>query len=124
MLGQKVLNVTAMSLADPTRLPSQNVFDSYVAKPIKSKTTYSSYWIEDASFWRLQSISIGYTIKADKIGIEKLRIYATGENLFVLTNYTGVDPEVSIEGLVNPGMDFFNAYPKPMTISLGINVTF
>jgi iron complex outermembrane receptor protein len=124
MVGQKVLNVAAMALADQTRLPSQNVLDTYLEKPIKAKSTYSSYWIEDASFWRLQSISIGYTIKATKIGIEKLRIYATGENLFVLTNYSGVDPEVSIEGLDRPGMDFFNAYPKPLTVSLGINVTF
>jgi iron complex outermembrane receptor protein len=67
---------------------------------------------------------LGYTLKADKIGIEKLRIYATGENLFVLTNYTGVDPEISIEGLNRPGIDFYNAYPKPLTISLGVNVTF
>jgi TonB-dependent starch-binding outer membrane protein SusC len=124
MLGQKVLNATAMSLADQTRLPSQNVLDSYLSKPIKAKSTFSSYWVEDASFWRLQNISIGYTIKAAKIGIEKLRIYATGENLFVLTKYTGVDPELSIEGLTQPGMDFLNTYPKPMTISMGINISF
>jgi iron complex outermembrane receptor protein len=124
MLGQKVLNATAMSLADQTRLPSQNVFDSYLIKPIKAKSTFSSYWVEDASFWRLQSISIGYTIKATKIGIEKLRIYVTGENLFVLTKYTGVDPELSIEGLTSPGIDFLNTYPKPMTISMGINISF
>jgi iron complex outermembrane receptor protein len=124
MLGQKVLNVAAMAMADQTRLPSQNVLDTYLDKPIKAKATYSSYWIEDASFWRLQSITLGYTLKADKIGIEKLRIYATGENLFVLTNYTGVDPEISIEGLNRPGIDFYNAYPKPLTISLGVNVTF
>ena len=124
MLGQKVLNVTAMALNDPSRLPTQNVPDSFLETGITSKTAFSSYWVEDASFLRLQSLTLGYNIKAEKIGIEKLRLYVTGENLFVLTNYTGVDPEVSIDGLSYPGMDFFNAYPRPMTISFGLNITF
>ncbi len=124
MLGQKVLNVTAMALNDPSRLPTQNVPDSFLETGITSKTAFSSYWVEDASFLRLQSLTLGYNIKAEKIGIEKLRLYVTGENLFVLTNYTGVDPEVSIDGLSYPGMDFFNAYPRPMTLSFGLNITF
>lgn len=124
MLGQKVLNVTAMALNDPSRLPTQNVPDSFLETGITSKTAFSSYWVEDASFLRLQSLTLGYNIKAEKIGIEKLRLYLTGENLFVLTNYTGVDPEVSIDGLSYPGMDFFNAYPRPMTLSFGLNITF
>lgn len=124
MLGQKALNVTAMALNDPSRLPTQNVPDSFLETGITSKTAFSSYWVEDASFLRLQSLTLGYNVKAEKIGIEKLRLYVTGENLFVLTNYTGVDPEVSIDGLSYPGMDFFNAYPRPMTLSFGLNITF
>jgi TonB-dependent starch-binding outer membrane protein SusC len=124
MLGQKVLNATAMSLSDPTRLPAQNVPDAFLISGITDEPTYSSYWIEDASFLRLQTLTLGYNFGMRKIGIERLRIYISGENLFVLTGYTGIDPEVSIDGLTSPGMDMFNYYPKPRNYTLGLNVTF
>jgi TonB-dependent starch-binding outer membrane protein SusC len=124
MLGQKVLNATAMSMSDPTRLPTQNVADAYLTSGIMDEPTFSSYWIEDASFLRLQTVTLGYNFELRKIGIERLRIYLSGENLFVLTGYTGIDPEVSIDGLTSPGIDMFNYYPKPRTYSLGLNVTF
>jgi len=124
MLGQKVLNVTAMELSDPKRLPTKNTTDRQLNSGITSGITYSDYWIEDASFLRLQSLTLGYSFTCKKIGIEKVRIYMTGENLFVLTNYTGVDPEVSIDGLETPGMDWFNAYPRPRTFSFGLNISF
>lgn len=124
MLGQKVLNATAMELNNTKRLPALNVPDSYIDSKVTSPMTYSSYWIEDASFLRIQSISLGYSLQAKKVGIEKIRVYVTGENLYVFTKYTGVDPEVSIEGLDNPGIDWFNAYPRPRTFSLGLNITF
>ncbi|MBN1182311.1 MAG: TonB-dependent receptor [Bacteroidales bacterium] len=124
MFGQKVLNATAMSLSDPSRLPAQNVPDAFLESGIADDPTYSSYWIEDASFIRLQYVTLGYNFSIDKIGINSIKIYVTGENLFVFTNYTGIDPEVSIDGLSNPGIDMFNYYPKPRTISLGLNLTF
>jgi TonB-dependent starch-binding outer membrane protein SusC len=124
MYGQKVLNATAMILHNPARLPSLNVADSFIESGITDKVTYSSYWVEDASFLRLQSLTFGYTLEAKKIGINSVRFYLTGENLFVLTNYTGTDPEISIEGLDNPGFDWFNAYPRPRTFSFGVNISF
>ena len=124
MYGQKVLNATAMILNNPKRLPAQNVTDSFLESGITEKVTYSSYWVEDASFLRLQSLTLGYTINAKKTGMNNIRLYITGENLFTLTNYSGTDPEISIEGLDNPGFDWFNAYPRPRTISFGVNVSF
>ena len=124
MFGQKVLNATSMTLFDPNRLPAQNVPDDFLSSGITSDPTYSSCWVEDASFFRLQSLTIGYSFPVDKIGLSKLRTYVTGENLFVLTGYTGVDPEVSTDGLESPGIDKFNYYPRPTTISFGINLTF
>lgn len=124
MLGQKVLNCTAMELSNPKRLPTNNTSDLIYKTGITSTETYSSYWIEDASFLRIQSVSLGYTFSAPEIGLQKIRVYVTGENLFVFTNYTGVDPEVEIDGLDTPGMDWFNAYPRPRTFSFGINVSF
>jgi TonB-dependent starch-binding outer membrane protein SusC len=124
MLGQKVLNCTAMELSNPKRLPTNNTSDLIYKAGITSPMTYSSYWVEDASFLRIQSISLGYSFSAKNIGFEKIRVYVTGENLFVFTNYTGVDPEVTIDGLNTPGMDWFNAYPRPRTFLFGLNVSF
>ncbi|KAA6334764.1 TonB-dependent receptor SusC [termite gut metagenome] len=125
MFGQKVLNATAMSMYDPTRLPAQNVLDDFLNSGIKSDPIFSEYWVENGSFFRLQSVTLGYTLpKTKNAGIQKVRFYLTGENLFVLTGYSGTDPEVSIDGLDNPGIDRYDFYPRPRTISLGLNVTF
>ena len=134
MIGQKVLNATAMNLSDIGRLPVQNIPDAFLESGITDDPAYSSYWIEDASFLRLQTATLGYSMSMRKIGIERLRVYVTGENLFVITKYTGVDPEVRIEdnsdptnpndALSNPGIDMFNYYPKPRTFLLGLNLSF
>ena len=87
--------------------------------------------LDDASFLRLQSVTIGYTVPkklTKKIGVERLRAYVTGTNLFVITNYPGFDPEVSsyvrnssYSG-VTPGIDF-SSYPKSRAFTFGLNVT-
>jgi len=132
MFGQKVLNATYMSMYDPTRLPAQNVPDEYLTSGIKSDPVFSDYWVEDGSFFRLQSVTLGYTFNYfKKWGLNKVRLYVTGENLFNITGYSGVDPEVSTE-LVNPdtkeigspGIDRYNIYPRPRTVSFGLNVSF
>ncbi|WP_083702093.1 TonB-dependent receptor [Mangrovimonas sp. DI 80] len=123
MFGQEVLNATNMVLYNPNRLPAYNVPDGYLDSGINEPSpTYSSYWIEDASFFRLQSMSLGYTIPFEKSN-SKLRVYLLGENLAVFTGYEGVDPEIDMSGLANPGIDRFNNYPRPTTISLGLNLT-
>ncbi|MDH6304586.1 TonB-linked SusC/RagA family outer membrane protein [Parabacteroides sp. PF5-5] len=125
MFGQKVLNATGMSMYDPTRLPSQNVPDDFLSSGIKTDPLFSDYWVENGSFFRLQSATLGYTIpNTKKFGMQKIRVYLTGENLFVITGYSGVDPEVNINGLDDPGIERFNAYPRPRTFSFGLNVTF
>jgi iron complex outermembrane receptor protein len=125
MFGQKVLNATAMSMADPTRLPSQNVTDAFLKTGITADPTFSSYWIENGDFFRLQSVTLGYNLpKNYRLGLEKLRVYLTGENLFVLTGYSGTDPEVGNSGLDSPGIDRFNYYPRPRTFSFGLNISF
>src|SRR5690606_37596293 len=122
MFGQKVLNATNMMLFDPNRLPAYNVPDDFLDSGITSDPTFSSYWVEDASFLRLQNLTFGYTIPMDKV-FSNFRIYLMGENLMTFTSYDGVDPEVDISGLFNPGIDRFNNYPRPTTISFGLNIT-
>lgn len=127
MFGQKILNATRMAMFDPTRLPAQNVPDDFLKSGITSDPIFSSYFVENGSFFRLQSATLGYTLPGvKKIGLEKIRFYLTGENLFVLTGYSGIDPEVSIPDNVldGPGIDRFNSYPRPRTFSLGVNISF
>ncbi|MEI7504633.1 MAG: SusC/RagA family TonB-linked outer membrane protein, partial [Paludibacter sp.] len=124
MFGQKILNATAMSMADPTRMPSQNVTDAFLKSGITSNATFSSYWVENGDFFRLQSVTLGYNLpKKLSMGLEKIRVYLTGENLFVLTSYSGTDPEVNNNGLDSPGIDRFNYYPRPRTFSFGLNIS-
>ncbi|QGK73287.1 TonB-dependent receptor [Flavobacterium sp. SLB02] len=136
MFGQKALNATNMMLNDPNRLPTFNVPDDFLNTGITSAPKYSDYWIEDASFFRLQTVSVGYTLPL-KYKSSKLRIYLMGENLAVFTKYKGVDPEIGLNaqdginqtgvmdltGLAAPGIDRFNNYPRPTTISVGLNFT-
>lgn len=127
MFGQKVLNATRMAMFDSTRLPAQNVPDDFLNSSIKDDPIFSSYFIEKGDFFRLQSVTLGYTIPGvKKIGLQKVRFYLTGENLFCLSGYSGIDPEVSIPDNVldGPGIDWFNSYPRPRTYSLGVNIAF
>lgn len=81
----------------------------------------SDFYIEDASFLRLRNLSIGYTVKESWLnGKAKLRFFISGQNLFTITKYSGMDPEV---GLDNFGMDL-GRYPLSRIYMTGVNATF
>ncbi|MBK6344732.1 MAG: TonB-dependent receptor [Bacteroidales bacterium] len=88
----------------------------------------SSRFIENGSYLRIKNISIGYSLPktlVKKAGIKSLRVYASGQNLFTKTTYSGMDPEVNYYGNDNIilGTDFFT-YPQSRTILVGLNVGF
>lgn len=88
--------------------------------------TLNSYFIEDGSFLRCNDITIGYTIPkkiTDKWGLSKLRAYVSTSNLFILTKYSGYDPEVDVQSGLTPSMDY-NRYPRNRAFSFGVNLTF
>ena len=96
--------------------------------PNVGSAVFSDWAVEDASFLRLQSATIGYTLPEDltkKIYIRRLRIYVTGTNLFCFTKYSGYDPEVDTRRAtpLTPGVDY-SAYPKSIGFVAGINLTF
>lgn len=84
----------------------------------------SSWLIEDGSFLRVKTASLGYTFKPSK-GINSCRLYVTGQNLLTFTKYSGFDPEVNSPGNSNLqlGVDY-NAYPAARTFLVGVNVGF
>ena len=101
-----------------TKVPSAQ---GYVAYDITSR------FIEDASFLRLKNITLGYTLPellTRRFFVSKLRIYATAQNLFCLTNYSGYDPEVSVlSSPLTPGFDW-GAYPKSRVFTFGVELQF
>ena len=83
-------------------------------------------FVEDGSFIRCSDVTIGYTLPksiTQKILINKVRVYASASNLFILTKYSGYDPEVDVQSGLTPSMDY-NRYPRARTFSFGLNVTF
>ncbi len=94
-----------------------NVLDTdFDFKTINGNVPFSDHYLEDASFLRCQNITVGYSF--DKaIKNASLRLYASGNNLFIITDYSGVDPE-NFNGIDN------NFYPRARTFSVGLNLEF
>lgn len=87
-----------------------------------------SRFVEDGSFLRLKNITLGYTLPKNlvrKIYVDNLRVYASAQNLFVVTNYSGYDPEVNMRASnpMTPGLDF-GAYPRSKAFTVGLDVKF
>ncbi len=122
--GNKVLNYSRMSFATTQWLLGGNVLKEALTSGLTDSPIYSSYYIEDGSFIRLETVNLGYTFKAESIKwIKNLRFYVSGQNLFKITKYKGLDPEVDMNGL-NPGVEGRNYYPKSRTIMMGVNISF
>ncbi|WP_432708528.1 SusC/RagA family TonB-linked outer membrane protein [Pedobacter sp.] len=95
----------------------------------------NSSWVEDASFMRIQNITLGYRLNPDWLAgskvVKSARLYTSVQNLATFTNYSGANPEVSrntisgnaVSNALVPGEDFTN-YPMPRTFTLGVNLTF
>ncbi|MFL9484195.1 TonB-dependent receptor [Chitinophagaceae bacterium LWZ2-11] len=98
--------------------------------PVGMATSYAGYnsnVVEDGSYLRLKTVSLGYTLSAAALRrakISSLRFYMSAQNLYTWTNYSGPDPDVSTRNTVqSPGFDYM-AYPMPKTIVFGLNATF
>ena len=92
-----------------------------IGKPISM-----SYAVEDGSFLRLNSATLGYTLPQEwtkKAGLNKVRFYVAGSNLFTITGYSGYDPEVDIATGLTPNIDN-NRYPRSRTYTFGAQLTF
>lgn len=82
--------------------------------------------VEDGSFLRLSTLTVGYTLPKQwlsRVGVKSLRLYFSGNNLFLLTKYSGYDPEVNIQKGLTPGIDN-NVNPRSRVYTLGVNLNF
>lgn len=128
-VGNDIYNCTANNLVYLSNLPGRNVLKKAITSGVNrdQAKVYSSRFIEDGSFVRLDNISLGYNFNLPELYISNARIFVSAQNLFTITNYSGTDPEVNSEisrtGVAPLGVDYLS-YPKARTFSMGINVSF
>jgi iron complex outermembrane receptor protein len=128
-VGNDIYNCTRNNQAYLSNLPGRNVFKEAITSGVSRSQAkvFSSRFIEDGSFLRLDNLTIGYDFDTKNTFLSHAHAYISAQNLFCLTGYKGLDPEVNSEisgtGIAPLGVDYLS-YPKARTFSLGINVSF
>ncbi|MBP5571214.1 MAG: TonB-dependent receptor [Bacteroidales bacterium] len=121
VFGNDVINTKRFDQPNnmPLRWTPDNHSNKYPKLSDTRQTKFSSWWIEDGSFVRIQTCTIGYKIPLSKKDYGRtLRIYLSGDNLFTFTKFTGYDPEVSALGLYSGG------YPRLRKLTFGLDFNF
>ncbi|MGF1558236.1 MAG: SusC/RagA family TonB-linked outer membrane protein, partial [Flavobacteriaceae bacterium] len=133
--GNDVYNHTTMTLFSKAQLARSNNSTDFAvqfpAESLSNSNTVSTRYLENGSFLRLNNATMSYNLGSDKIGLgeafQNIRISVTGQNLFVITDYSGFDPEVNTgdtSGEIQTfGIDRFT-YPRARTFLVGLNVSF
>ncbi|KFC60374.1 SusC/RagA family TonB-linked outer membrane protein [Flavobacterium gilvum] len=128
--GQRWTNLdpnTGQLVTDPTALTALNA-NTTMWSPYMKNFVFSDWAVEDGSFLRLNTLTLGYTAPEffnSRMGISKLRFYGTVSNVFLWTNYSGPDPEVNTRRNtpLTPGVDY-SAYPRSRQFVFGLNLNF
>ena len=124
-----LMNKEGKFVTDPEELAALNEGKTVAAVyDMEEGDKYIHSWaVEDASYLKISNVTFGYTFPRkwmEKIGLQTLRLYVTGANLYTFTKYTGFDPEVSTFGNgLTSGVDF-GAYPRSRSVVFGVNVSF
>lgn len=123
-IGGKVFNNYRAEFENITGIGLKNIMASWLDDTtFTGPVTYSSKYLEDASFLKLDNVSLSYNIRFRNAYLKNIRVYLSAQNVFCLTGYKGVDPEVSLSGL-NPGIESTTYYPRTRTFTLGATFTF
>lgn len=123
-LGGKVFNSYRANYESLHQIGLRNILSSWLDDTsYTGEIRYSSKYIEDASYLKLDNISISYNIPLKDSYIKGFKLFASGQNLLCITAYKGVDPEVSLSGLT-PGIESTSYYPRTMIFSIGASVNF
>ena len=132
-IGNKVLNNPVAAYGNNTYISGTNALNNDMLLKMSESSRVCSYYVEDASFARLDNMSLGYTFNTKNIGwLTKARVYVAAQNLFVITGYKGLDPEVEIfrgeasdnNAGLDPGIEPRNYMPKARSFTFGVNLTF
>jgi len=125
VFGNQIFNATRADLFRPATAMSTNILvDAKNESPADGNAyKYSTRFIESGNYIRFDNATLGYNVKVTSSYVKTLRIYTSVNNLFVITKFKGVDPEVN-QGGIAPGVDYNNFYPKTRTFLLGAKVSF
>lgn len=128
VVGNKIFNATRAYYSNITLLNNgKNVLASVITDQLATDSRAqapSDRYIEDGSYLRLSQLTIAYDFGRLGDWIQRLRLYASCNNVFTITGYDGIDPEVTLGGLT-PGIDFRNTrYPRTRTFMFGVNIDF
>jgi hypothetical protein len=120
--------VNNTTVTDMPRVGFVNENGSYIADGAANKnySTVSGYLVEKGDYLKLKNLSLGYTFSkaiSQKAGVQKLRIYTSIQNVFTLTGYSGIDPEIGGSVLMR-GVDNQNRYLPSRLVSFGVDLTF
>ncbi len=129
-MGQEIFNNTSLVFETKGNvLQDKNFLRDALDDGIgmREPAIYSSKWVEDGSFTRLQNVTVGYTfttLPAFAGPVRNARVYLSGDNLLLLTGYKGLDPETHVaSGLASRGIDYLT-YPRPRTFTAGVRAAF
>ncbi|MGM9756791.1 MAG: SusC/RagA family TonB-linked outer membrane protein [Candidatus Cryptobacteroides sp.] len=121
VFGNDVLNTKRFGQPDnsPLRWTEDNPTNMYPRLNANRQTKLSDWWIEDGSFVRLQTVTLGYTLPFRKNDTSKsVRLYVSGDNVFTFSKFGGYDPEVGILGI------YYGGYPRLRKWTIGVDFTF
>jgi hypothetical protein len=133
--GNKVYDLTANTSFTKVRLSKNvNTTPEAVAEPnesVSNSAPVSTRYLKNGAYLRLNNMTLGYNFNTKSLGVSKwissLRLFATGQNLFLITDYNGYDPEVNadrnISDVTSYGIDYLS-YPKARSIIFGLNLSF
>jgi iron complex outermembrane receptor protein len=125
--GGQTFNNTALVYASKSNAKQgRNFLSSALSQPdsIGEPSKYSSRWVENRTFVRLQNVTVGYAVPTKYTAGRVTRVYVSGDNLLLVTKYTGYDPEVFVSsGLASRGIDYL-VYPPARRFTLGARVQF
>jgi iron complex outermembrane receptor protein len=123
--GNKIFNATRADLFRPNTAQYSNILKEAASESTTDVNSfrYSSRFIESGTYVRLDNATLGYMLRNLGEYIKSLRVYVSTNNLFVISKYKGIDPEISQGGL-SPGYDNNNFYPRTRTFLLGLTAGF
>ncbi|MDR9366339.1 MAG: SusC/RagA family TonB-linked outer membrane protein [Balneolaceae bacterium] len=129
VFGHDLVNIQRVFFENPSNISTYNVTKSALdLTNLTSSPAYNSFHVEDATFVRFENLSLGYTVPLPEgSAVRNLRLSLSGRNLFTLTGYDGVDPEVRWEDGDNPlsiGIERRTRWYTARSITFGVNIDF
>ena len=120
-LGGKVYNNVSSNFGFYQRLTNlgipANVHESVLETGFEKPQFFSDFYLEDGSFLRMDNLTVGYALRSVP-GVRSVRVFGSVNNVFVLTGYSGTDPEIGVSGIDN------NLYPRSRTVRGGLDIQF